>query len=74
MSLTEMDIAGQAKYLEEAAAEEKAVVTWPLISAILVAVLLEFLVGYNIGVMVRGAVVCRLGGWLVKVLGVSLIS
>ena len=52
MTVEKMDTDGKAKFLEDAAAEEKVVVTWPLISAILVAVLLEFLVGYNIGVMV----------------------
>lgn len=46
------DMAAQAKHAEEAAAEEEVVVTWPLIFAVLVAVVLQFLVGYNIGVMV----------------------
>lgn len=56
LSLTDLDIAGQAKYLEGAEAEgveDQVVVTWPLVTAVLVAVLLEFLVGFNIGVMVR---------------------
>ena len=53
ISLTDLDIAGQAKYMEEAAGAEAVVVTWPLVSAVLAAVLLEFLVGFNIGVMVR---------------------
>lgn len=53
LSLSEMDIAGQAKFIEEAAAEEEVVATWPLMNAVLVAILLEFLVGFNIGVMVR---------------------
>lgn len=52
ISLNDLDIAGQAKYMKEAA-EDEVVVTWPLITAVLVAVLLEFLVGFNIGVMVR---------------------
>lgn len=52
ISLADVDMASQAKYIEEVAAEEEVVVTWPLISAVLVAVLLEFLVGFNIGVMV----------------------
>ncbi|CAN0196330.1 unnamed protein product [Ectocarpus sp. 6 AP-2014] len=54
LSLTDLDIAGQAKYLEGAEAdgvEDEVVVTWPLVTAVLVAVLLEFLVGFNIGVM-----------------------
>eukprot|EP00752_Nemacystus_decipiens_P004333 g3958.t1 len=50
ISLQDLDIAGQAEYMKKAA-EDEAVVTWPLIAAVLVAVLLEFLVGFNIGVM-----------------------
>lgn len=46
------DVAAQAKYAEAAAAEEEVVVTWPLISAVAVATVLQFVVGYNIGVMV----------------------
>lgn len=56
LSLTDLDIAGQAKYLEGAegeGVEDEAVVTWPLVTAVLVAVLLIFLVGFNIGVMVK---------------------
>lgn len=52
IGLADLDIAGQAKYMKDAA-EDEVVVTWPLITAVLVAVLLEFLVGFNIGVMVR---------------------
>lgn len=53
-SLSEMDdTASQAKFVEETAAEEEVVVTWPLINAVLVAIVLQYLVGYNIGVMVR---------------------
>ncbi|CAN0491177.1 unnamed protein product, partial [Hapterophycus canaliculatus] len=54
ISLNELDIAGQGKYVEHAAAaeEEEVAVTWPLVTAVLVAILLEFLVGFNIGVMV----------------------
>lgn len=55
ISINDMDIAGQAKYMDEAGGLEEAVVTWPLINAVLVAVLLEFLVGFNIGVMVRAS-------------------
>ncbi|CAM9311708.1 unnamed protein product [Ectocarpus sp. 12 AP-2014] len=54
LSLMDLDIAEQAKYLEGAEAEgveDEVVVTWPLVTAVLVAVLLEFLVGFNIGVM-----------------------
>lgn len=53
MSLSELDgMAVQNKFTEEVTAEEEVVVTWPLISAVLVAVVLQYLVGYNIGVMV----------------------
>lgn len=52
ISLSDLDIAGQAKYMKEAAEAEEVAVTGPLITAVLVAVLLEFLVGFNIGVMV----------------------
>ena len=54
LSMNDLDLAGQAEFIA-AAAKQKVVVTRPLISAVLVAVLLEFLVGYNIGVMVRKA-------------------
>ena len=53
-SLNDLDIEGQAEDMAEAM-KEKIVVTGPLISAVLAAVLLEFLVGFNIGVMVRKA-------------------
>ena len=53
-SLNDLAIAGQTEHIEEAA-KQKVVVTGPLISAILVAILLQLLVGYNIGVMVRKA-------------------
>ena len=53
-SLNDLDIEGQAEDMAEAT-KEKIVVTGPLISAVLAAVLLEFLVGFNIGVMVRKA-------------------
>ena len=51
-SLNDLDIAGQAEDMAEAT-KEKIVVTGPLISAVLAAVLHEFLVDFNIGVMVR---------------------
>ena len=51
-SLNDLDIAGQAEDMAEDR-KEKIVVTGPLISAVLAAVLLEFLVRFNIGVMVR---------------------
>ena len=51
-SLNDLAIAGQTEHIEETA-KQKVVVTGPLISAILVAILLQLLVGYNIGVMVR---------------------
>lgn len=63
LSLTDLDIAGQAKFMEDAAAEDDVAVTWPLIMAVLVAVLLEFLVGFNIGVMVRAVGKCIFTGW-----------
>ena len=53
-SLNDLDIEGQAEDMTEAT-KEKIVVTGPLISAVLAAVLLEFLVGFNIGVMARKA-------------------
>lgn len=53
LSLADMEgMVAQAKFVEEAAVEEEVAVTWPLISAVLVAVVLQYLVGYNIGVMV----------------------
>ena len=51
-SLNDLDIAGRVQDIGEAA-KQKVVVTGPLISAVLVAILLQLLVGYNIGVMVR---------------------
>lgn len=51
-SLNDLDIADQAEDMAETA-KEKVVVTGSLISAVLAAVLLQFLVGFNIGVMVR---------------------
>ena len=53
-SLNDLAIAGQTEHIEEAA-KQKVVVTGPLISAILVAILLQLPVDYNIGVMVRKA-------------------
>ena len=53
-SLNDLDIEGQAEYMA-GAAKEKVVVTGPFIIAVFAAVLLEFLVGFNIGVMVRNA-------------------
>ena len=60
ISLSDLDIAGQAKYMKEAAEADEVAVTWPLVTAVLVAVLLEFLVGFNIGVMVSFCCCCCL--------------
>lgn len=59
MSLEEMDSLKLTSSIRAeaiaaaAAAEEDAPVTLPLMGAVLIAVVLQFLVGYNIGVMVR---------------------
>ena len=53
-SLNNLDIGGPVQDMGKAA-RQKVVVRGPLISAVLVAILLYLLVGYNIGVMIRKA-------------------